>query len=228
MRLVIDLFALQATILIALFSAADRADSAARGGSARGHVQATSEPKGSVEAKFEYCKDCHGLSGQGYRGYLTMPRLAGQNSEYFENQLRAFIAGKREKDLFIKMARVHGTSPEMQAALAARFSELNPPPFGGAPRQLVATGKQIYEDGIPDANVPACSACHGPEAKGEGLIPRLAGQLYPYTIKELTHWDKDRGQSSATDQTTAVMLPIAHNLNQSQIAAIAAYVSSLR
>jgi hypothetical protein len=47
-------------------------------------------------------------------------------------------------------------------------------------------------------------------------------------VKELTRWDKDRGQSSATDQATAVMLPIAHNLSQSQIEALAAYLSYLR
>jgi cytochrome c553 len=218
MRLVMAMLTLQAAVVAIAFGVAGRADSAARNGVSRG----------SVEAKIEYCKDCHGLSGQGYHGYLTMPRLAGQNSEYLENQLRAFIARKREKDLFINMARVHGTSPDMQAALSAHFRELNPPPAGGGPRQLVSTGKQIYEDGVPEANVPACTACHGPEARGQDAIPRLAGQLYAYTVKELTRWDKERGQSSAADDTRAVMLPIAHNLSQSQISAIAAYLSYLR
>jgi cytochrome c553 len=218
MKLVISLLALQAAIGAIALSAADRVDGAARGGVS----------KGGVAAKIEYCKDCHGLSGQGYHGYLVMPRLAGQNPEYIENQLRAFIARSREKDLFINMAKVHGTSPEMQAALAAHFKDLNPPPFGGGPTHLVGTGKPIYEDGIPEANVPACTACHGPEARGQGVIPRLASQLYAYIVKELTRWDKDRGQSSAADQTTAVMLPIAHNLSQSQIEALAAYLSYLR
>jgi len=217
-RFVIGLTAFQAVFLAAVFAAADRVDGATRHRSSRG----------SIEAKIEYCKDCHGLSAQGYHGYLVMPRLAGQNPEYIENQLRAFMARTREKGLFINMARIHGTSPDMQAALAAHFRDLNPPPFGGAPRHGVATGRQIYEDGIPEANVPACAACHGPEARGQGIIPRLAGQLYPYMVKELTRWDKDRGQSSATDQATAVMLPIAHNLNKSQIEALAAYLSYLK
>ena len=46
-----------------------------------------------LQAKIEYCKTCHGLSGQGYRGSNPMPRLAGQQSEYLEDQLRAFIEG---------------------------------------------------------------------------------------------------------------------------------------
>jgi cytochrome c553 len=181
-----------------------------------------------VQAKVEYCMDCHGPSGRGYHGFLTMPRLAGQTAPYLENQLRAFMERRREKNIFINMARVHGLNPALRAALAARFRELNPPPFGGAPRHLVAAGARIYEEGIPEANVPACSACHGPGAIGQNEIPRLAGQLFSYTVKELTHWNKERGQGSAKDDTSAVMAPIARNLTQSQIAAIAAYVSYLK
>jgi cytochrome c553 len=180
--------------------------------------------RGDAEAKIEYCMDCHGPSGQGYRGFLTMPRLAGQTSEYLESQLRAFMEGRRGRHLFIKMATVHGLNPPMRAALAARFRHLNPPPFGGAPKQLASTGARIYQDGIPEANVPACLACHGPEAQGQDKIPRLAGQLFSYTTKALSNWGKERGQNPEA----AVMVPIAHNLSQSQIAAIAAYVSNLK
>jgi cytochrome c553 len=218
MKLVNSLLALQTAIAAILFTAAEDADGAGRRTASRG----------SVQAKVEYCKDCHGLSGQGYHGYLAMPRLAGQNPEYLQNQLQDFIARRRDRDLFINMARVHGTDPGMQTALAAHFQSLNPPPFGGAPRQSVGLGKTIYEDGLPESNVPACSACHGPEAKGQAAIPRLAGQLYPYLVRQLTHWDKERGQASSRDETAAVMLPIAHNLSQTQIATIAAYLSYLR
>jgi len=89
-------------------------------------------------------------------------------------------------------------------------------------------GKTIYEMGLPEANIAACSACHGPEAKGQNEIPRLAGQLFPYTVKALTNWSKERGQGPAKDDTSFIMVPTTHNLTQSQIAAIAAYVSSLK
>ena len=180
--------------------------------------------RGNAEAKIEYCMDCHGPSGQGYRGFLTMPRLAGQTTEYLESQLRAFLEGRRDRNLFIRMATVHGLNPATRAALAARFRHLNPPPFGGAPRQLAATGARIYEEGIPEANVPACLACHGPEAQGQNEIPRLAGQLFSYTTKTLSNWSKERSQNPAS----AVMVPIARNLTRSQIDAIAAYVSYLK
>lgn len=183
------------------------------------------EALGTLQAKIHYCSDCHGPSGQGYRGYYPMPRLAGQTPEYFANQLRAFVERRREAHMLMTMSRVHGLSPALQTALAEHFNELNPPPFGGAAKQLTGEGKDIYEQGVPDDNVPACQVCHGPEAKGTGPIPRLAGQLYPYTVKELVNWDKERGQ--ANSDTSAVMRPIAHSLNKSQVEAVAAYLSNL-
>ena len=122
----------------------------------------------------------------------------------------------------------HVLSPAMITALATQFQDLNPKPIGGAPKELVATGKKIFEDGVPDANVAACAACHGPDATGNGQIPRLAGQLYPYVIKELTNWGKERGQNPANPDTSAIMSPVAHSLTKPQIEAVAAYVSSLK
>jgi cytochrome c553 len=183
---------------------------------------------GGVAGKVEYCTDCHGPSGQGYHGYLTMPRLAGQSPEYIENQLRSFADRSRERTLFINMASVHGLSPDMRAALAAHFRALDPRPIGGGPRNLLDMGKRIYDEGVPDANIPACAVCHGPDAKGQEAIPRLAGQLYAYTVKELTNWSRTRGQEAAKDDTSAVMTPIAHALSPAQVSAIAAYLSYLR
>jgi cytochrome c553 len=93
---------------------------------------------------------------------------------------------------------------------------------------LAGTGKRFYDDGIPEANIPACAACHGPDAKGQEAIPRLAGQLYAYTVKELANWSRERGQGSAKDDTSAVMTPIAHAMTPAQVSAIAAYLSYLR
>ena len=49
-----------------------------------------------LQRKLVYCKTCHGLAAEGYRGSIPMPRLAGQQSKYLESQLQAFIvAGGR-------------------------------------------------------------------------------------------------------------------------------------
>jgi cytochrome c553 len=158
---------------------------------AAGHAQDTTTANFSqrdLQAKITYCKTCHGLSGEGYRGHIPMPRLAGQQPQYLENQLRAFIERRRANPIMFNVA--HVLSPSMLTALAAHFRDLSPEPLQGAPKALLATGKEIYDDGLPDSNVPACSACHGVEAKGQGEIPRLAGQFFPYTVKALTNWGR--------------------------------------
>jgi cytochrome c553 len=206
----------QATILAMGFCAAGHADD---GGAAVFSRQ-------SAQTTLEYCKTSHGLSGQGYYGYFPIPRLAGQQPKYLENQLRAFNERRRTNPVMANVA--HSLSPSMMAALAAHFRDLDPRPIGAGPRDRVATGKAIYQEGLPESNVPACSACHGQEAKGQDEIPRLAGQLFPYTVKELTNWSKERGQGGTKDDTSAIMAPTAHNLTPSQIAAIAAYLSYLQ
>ena len=182
--------------------------------------------KGALPAKIEYCKTCHGLSGQGYRGFFPIPRLAGQQTEYIENQLAAFIERRRENKYMYDVA--HVLSPATRAALAKHFRGLNAKPLGGAPRKLVAMGKKIYEEGVPETNVPACMACHGSEAKGQDAIPRLAGQLHDYFFNKLVNWNKERGQDPKHPDISAVMLPTSHNLTKSQIAEVAAYVSYLQ
>jgi len=188
---------------------------------------AAARDRGAVAAKIEYCKTCHGIAAQGYLGYYAMPRLAGQQEAYLENQLRAFTERRRTNPVMFNVA--HALSPSMLASLAGHFRHLNPPPFGGGPRNLVARGKTIYEEGIPESNVPACSACHGPDGNGRDEIPRLAGQLYPYTVKALRNWGQERGQGgSASPDVSAVMAPTAHNMTPAEISAVAAYVGTLR
>jgi cytochrome c553 len=180
----------------------------------------------SLQAKIEYCTTCHGSSGQGYHGFYPIPRLGGQQVQYIENQLRAYIEHRRENKYMYSVA--HVLSPAIRSALARHFSELNPKPLAGAPKRLVAAGKRIYEDGIPETNVPACMACHGGEAKGQGAIPRLAGQLNDYIISKLLNWNSERGRDPARPDISAIMLPTSHNLTKAQVAAVAAYVAYLQ
>jgi cytochrome c553 len=196
-----------------IFAAAHAQDNAAR-------VSAQ-----ELKAKTDYCKTCHGIDGQGFRGSYPMPRLAGQQPEYIENQLKAFIEHRRNNPVMFNVA--HVLSPAMLAGLTAEFKSLNPKPLGGASKVNVAEGRKIYEDGVPGANVPPCASCHGPEAKGDGQFPRLAGQLNDYVVRKLTNWDRERGQDKANPDSSAIMQPIAHDLTRAQIEAMAAYVSQL-
>jgi cytochrome c553 len=199
-------------------------------GSAADFGEASHHPKQSLRGKIQYCTGCHGLSGQGYFGYYPIPRIAGQTSEYLENQLQAFIERRREGDIPLKIGKIHGISPAIRTALATHFEYLEAMPIAGGPERMVEQGKKIFEEGLPDGNVPACSACHGPQAMGDGQNPRLAGQLYPYTVKELANWSKERAQNANGQEqdTSAVMAPIARSMNRQQIEAVAAYLSHLK
>lgn len=189
-------------------------------------AERSSKARGDIQAKLDYCKDCHGRSAQGFHGYFPIPRLAGQQPEYLKNQLQAFIEHRRTNNIMFNVA--HSLSPAMIDALAADFRELNPPPLGGGPRRLVSTGEKIFQNGVPEANVAACAACHGPEAQGSGEIPRLAGQLSDYTFNKLANWSKERGQHPTEPDISAVMSPVAHSLTRPQVEAIAAYLSYLK
>jgi cytochrome c553 len=213
MRVAILKLACQTAILAIVFTTTARAQ------------DTSTVSKQAVQAKLTYCEVCHGPSARGFAGYYPIPRLAGQQPEYIKNQLDAFVERRRVNPIMFSVG--HVLSPAMIAALAANFHDLNPPPLGGAPKELVATGKQIFQEGIPSANVPPCASCHGPEAKGNGPFPRLAGQLYPYIVRALGIFGEERGQNPAKPDTSAIMQPIAHSLTEAQIKAVAAYVSYL-
>ena len=185
-----------------------------------------SRARGDLQAKLAYCEDCHGRSAQGFHGYFPIPRLAGQQPEYLKNQLEAFIEHRRTNNIMFNVA--HSLSPGMIAALAADFRALNPPPLGGGARSLVPAGEKIFQNGVPEANVAACAACHGPEAQGSGEIPRLAGQLSDYLYNKLINWSKERGQNPTQPDISAVMSPVAHSLTRPQVEAVAAYLSYLK
>ncbi len=141
--------------------------------------------KAEADAKLRYCEVCHGVSAQGFHGYYPIPRLAGQPVEYLKNQLQAFVEHRRTSNIMFNVG--HVLSPAMIDALTTDFNQLNPKPVGGAPKENVDEGKTIFENGVAATNVPPCASCHGPQAKGNGPFPRLAGQLYDYVTAKLTN-----------------------------------------
>lgn len=183
-------------------------------------AKADAVPQKDVAAKLAYCEVCHGVSAQGFNGYYPIPRLAGQQIAYIENELQGFVEHKRTNNIMFNVG--HVLSPAMIRALATDFHDLNPKPLGGGPKDMASGGEKIFQQGLPDAGVPPCASCHGAEAKGNDQFPRLAGQLYPYLVGQLTNWANERGETNSN-----VMAPIAHNLTPPQVKAVAAYLSNL-
>jgi cytochrome c553 len=197
-----------------------------------GDTDAAPQPKAPpyskqvLQGKIEYCQTCHGPSGEGAHTAVPIPRLAGQQAKYLENQLRNFIVHRRHNNIMSNAVQQMG--PAEMVALANYFSVLNPKPLGGGGVQLAVAGKKVFEEGVPGNGVPACASCHGPDAKGSGAIPRLAGQLAGYVTKKLAAWDNERGDDPAVPaKTVALMKSVTHNLTGDEIAAVSAYISNL-
>src|SRR6516162_3854201 len=81
----------------------------------------------AIQAKTNYCKTCHGIEGQGFRGSFPMPRLAGQQPEYIADQLQAFIERRRTNPVMFNVA--HVLDAAMVKALSDYFKDLNPKPW---------------------------------------------------------------------------------------------------
>lgn len=164
------------------------------------------------------CIWCHGTAAQ---GYYNAPRLAGQRVDYLVNQLQAFAAHKRDEFFSVKYmwnAAAH-LDPVTLRNLAAYFSALPPEAAMDGDGGLAAEGKSIFENGVPDENIAACQACHGPEAQGVREIPRLGGLSYGYLKRRLEQWRQ--GQ----DAWGTPMPKVGRSLSPNQIAALASYLS---
>ena len=186
--------------------------------------------KGAFQAKIEYCTKCHGASGRGYRGSYPIPRLAGQQVQYLENQFKALSEHSRDNPTSKKfmVPVINSVAPDMQTAIAEYFSALKARPAGDGPPNLVAEGKKLFELGDPDSNQPACAVCHGIDGKGSDVVPSLAGQMYAYTVAQLKGWGKGyRSKDPVSPENPNTMRPIAESMTKEQIAAVAAYVSRL-
>lgn len=74
------------------------------------------------EAKSKPCRTCHGKDGIGTMPHF--PNLAGQKSQYLEQQLLAYRAGTRQSEIMNVIAKL--LSDGDIADLAAHFASLDP------------------------------------------------------------------------------------------------------
>jgi cytochrome c553 len=173
-------------------------------------------------ANIKNCTWCHGTSAQ---GVSTAPRLAGQRHQYIEKQLAGFHQHTRDNPFSRQYmwGAVAALSPKSVHELANYFSTLPPRSADDGDPGLVATGKTIYELGIPDSNVVSCLVCHGPNAEGVRDIPRLGGLAYSYLKRRLAQWGE--GYHAAGSYP---MPRVARSLSPNEIDALASYLSFIK
>jgi cytochrome c553 len=168
------------------------------------------------------CTWCHGGSAQ---GYPPAPRLAGQRASYIYQQLASFAHHTRDAP-FSKQymwSAADNLTPATAHALSVYFSNLPARAADDGNRTLVPMGEVIYQRGVPEENIAACVACHGPNGEGVGSIPRLGGLDYSYLKRRLEQWAE--GYHGTLDHP---MPHIATQLSRNEIEGLASYLSFLK
>jgi cytochrome c553 len=109
--------------------------------------------------------------------------------------------------------------PEDQAR--ARLRDPNSGFIAYVPVGSIAKGKQLAETG--GGRTLACAACHGPDLKGAGDVPRLGGVHPIYLARQLYRFrDGTRNGAGA-----ALMRASVERLTDEDIVALSAYLGSL-
>ncbi len=171
----------------------------------------------------QVCSNCHGIDGNSTSP--NFPALAGQQEEYLVAQLREFRSHQQRIDPpgFEYMWGISRSLTDDQIkGLAAYFSAQKSVSPGPGNPQLVAKGKQIFDSGLPEQNVPPCATCHGDHGQGNGQFPHLANQHADYVVKQLTVYQRtnERPEGEA-------MKAVTPSLTRENMQAVAAYLQQM-
>jgi cytochrome c553 len=175
----------------------------------------------SVDLAVRNCALCHGPKGDSPSS--AFPKLAGQQAAYIDAQLKAFRSQTRgdpgaQAYMWAMASRLDDAAI---AGLAAYYAAQKAMVGTPADPALMAEGKKIYEQGIPEEKIIACFSCHGPDAKGQDTIPRLAGQHAPYLVKQLAYL-----KSQLRGNAPIMHAAIGEDMTLHQMEAVAGYVGA--
>jgi len=181
--------------------------------------------QGSADAgagKVAICVACHGQSGND-SVLPNVPKLGARGERYLLKQLQNIKSGERNVPLMTGM--LNAMNDQDLADIAAYYDQ-QPLAEGAVEESRRALGEQLYRAGNAELGIAACSACHAPDGKGNEAAgyPSLSGQDVAYSDMALRAF---RAGERANDDA-AIMRTIAARLNDTEIAALASYLSGLR
>jgi cytochrome c553 len=165
------------------------------------------------------CSSCHGPDGRSTNP--AVPRLAGQQRSYIEVQLKSFRTQARgDPEAHDYMWGIAATlSDSVSAALAEYFSSQAPVTGTPGDTKSAASGKQLYEKAGTDRGALACSGCHGQNAEGKLVFPRLAGQHSQYLVRQMQ-------MMRVKLRNSPVMHGMIKDLSDDDMKSLAAYLES--
>ena len=174
------------------------------------------------QVKSATCAACHGADGNSMMG--AWPSIAGQHESYLQTQITAIRDGERLAPLMVAFAS--NLTDQDISDLSAYYANQAMTPKSASP-ESIELGQLIYLSGDIDRGLPACTACHGPDGRGNPLAgyPSLAGQHAQYTALSLNAYANGTRQ---TIGSVEVMRDIATLLTQEEVDAVSNYVQGLR
>jgi cytochrome c553 len=176
--------------------------------------------RAALKVVVESCSTCHGPNGHSVAP--TFPVLAAQRAPYLELQLHAFKDQTRaDPDAQAYMWGVAAPLSDTLISELAAYYARQPAVAGHAAGSatLIARGEQIFKEGVPAKQIPACATCHGARAEGMASFPRLAGQHAPYLLKQLL-------VIQSVLRTAPVMHGVIKDLTKDQMEAVVVYLAS--
>jgi cytochrome c553 len=166
----------------------------------------------------EVCSICHGPGGNS--ALPAFPNLAAQPRLYLLAKIKLFrYRSINEPNDHGEMLGLTLADDATADALARYFARQPPPTPVSGDDALLAAGNKIFVQGDPDRGIAACSVCHGANAHGIGIFPRLAGQHAEYVQRQLT-------LIQARLRDARVMHGIIKDMTSDQMKAVAAFVQS--
>src|SRR5690606_28319873 len=173
------------------------------------------------------CVACHGADGNS--AAPTFPKLAGQSERYALKQLQDIKTNVR---VVPEMTGLLDNLSDQDLADIAAYYASQKNSTNQAKKDTIAKGEQIFRGGIRDRGIPACAACHLPDGAGNAMagFPRLGGQHADYVAKQLKGYraGADGDEAGRTnDGDSKMMRSIAIRLTDSEITALANYISGL-
>jgi cytochrome c553 len=171
------------------------------------------------------CASCHLQNGDGQPS-VGIPRLTGLTSSYIAAQLDYFATGARRDPMMSPYAVM--LTPAERRSVADYFASLpvpQQPDLDRTDKARLHHGRELFLNGDYTTGLLSCSQCHGRTGLGVGdFSPRLAGQSADYVSQKLQQWRS----GDLRDPKGNFMRAEASHLTQSDIAALAAFISSLR
>ncbi len=173
----------------------------------------------------ELCGLCHSLNG--ISATAKFPKLAGQKAAYIEKQLHDFLNSSRTNDGGQMASIVTEIKPAQFTDVARYFAQLPPPPpdteaTAGVSDEALRAAAGIYENGRPEAALPACRTCHAAPSVSGLVVPFLTAQHARYLEKQL----KDFRAGVRSNDPAKTMQKIAQKLSDADIRALAAFLAA--